>query len=113
MKSAYAALLGFELLALSGCDDVGTSDQAIAAAERACADVIYHGSFPPKPGEQLRWLAHPQNAEIGKGDGWLVASSYDDSGPGNGSEPPHLAYIRIEVFVPRKGKPARCVGMVD
>lgn len=113
MNSAYSALLSLGLLALSGCDDVRTADQAIAVAERACADTLYHGQFALKPSEKLGWLAYPQNPETGKGDGWLVAASYDASRPGNGSQPPAMAYVRIELFVPRKGKPAQCVGMVD
>jgi hypothetical protein len=113
MKFAHLALSGLGLLALSGCDDVRTADQAIAVAERACADTLYHGEFALKPDEKLGWLAYPRNAESGKGDGWLVASSYDASRPGNGTKPPVMAYVRIELFVPRRGKPARCIGMVE
>jgi hypothetical protein len=113
MKSALSSLLGLGLLTLSGCDDVSTADQAIAVAERACADTTHHGQFALKPDEKLAWLAYPQSAETGKGDGWLVAASYDASRPGNGSEPPAMAYVRIEFFVPRNGKPGHCIGMVD
>jgi hypothetical protein len=113
MNFAPSALLGLGLLALSGCDDVSTPDQAIAVAERACAGTTQHGEFALKPDQKLAWLAYPQSAETGKGDGWLVASSYDASRPGNGSEPPTMAYVRLEIFVPRKGKPAQCFGTVD
>ena len=94
-------------MALSGCDDVSDSDEAIAAAEQACAHVIYQGAVPPKQGDKPGWLAYPQKSEDGLIKGWRVYGDYDASGNGG------LAYVQLEVFVPRNGKPTDCVGIVN
>jgi hypothetical protein len=111
MKSTHSAVvlgLGLSgLMSLTGCDDVHNPDEAIAAAEKACTNAVENGSVPPKPGDKPRWYASSEKLADGGIDGWDVSGDYDASGNGV------LAYVRVKVFIPRRGKPTQCTGTVD